>query len=110
MGEERDLTVSGTQVLLNGAPLTEYTFKQDYYWLMGDNRNNSQDARAWGYVPYNHVVGKPVFVWFSLDPNKKGFLNRIRWNRVFTTVSGDCLLYTSPSPRDKRQSRMPSSA
>ena len=89
MGEERDLTVSGTQVLLNGAPLTEYTFKQDYYWLMGDNRNNSQDARAWGYVPYNHVVGKPVFVWFSLDPNKKGFLNRIRWNRVFTTVSGD---------------------
>ena len=89
MGEERNLAVSGTQVLLNGAPLTEYTFKQDYYWLMGDNRNNSQDARAWGYVPYNHVVGKPVFVWFSLDPNKKGFLNRIRWDRVFTTVSGD---------------------
>ncbi len=88
MGEERSLKVTGTQVLLNGSPITEYTFKQDYYWLMGDNRHNSQDARAWGYVPYNHVVGKPVFVWFSLDPNQKGFLNRIRWDRVFTTVSG----------------------
>ena len=88
MGEERTLEVAGTQVLLNGNPLTQYTFKQDYYWLMGDNRHNSQDARAWGYVPYNHVVGKPVFVWFSLDPNKKGFLNRIRWDRVFTTVNG----------------------
>lgn len=88
MGEERTIEVSGTQVLLNGNPITEYTFKQDYYWLMGDNRHNSQDARAWGYVPYNHVVGKPVFVWFSMDGNKKGFLNSIRWDRVFTTVSG----------------------
>lgn len=88
MGEEREVTLSGTQVLLNGSPITEYTFKQDYYWLMGDNRGNSQDARSWGYVPYNHVVGKPVFVWFSLDANKKGFLNSIRWDRVFTTVSG----------------------
>ena len=88
MGEERTIAISGTQVTLNGSPITEYTFKQDYYWLMGDNRHNSQDARAWGYVPYNHVVGKPVFVWFSMDPNKKGFLNSIRWDRVFTTVSG----------------------
>ncbi len=90
MGEERTIDVSGTQVLLNGNPITEYTFKQDYYWLMGDNRHNSQDARAWGYVPYNHVVGKPVFVWFSMDnnPHKTGFFSRIRWDRVFTTVSG----------------------
>ncbi len=89
MGLDNTIAVNGSEVTLNGNPITEYTFKQDYYWLMGDNRHNSQDARAWGYVPYNHVVGKPVFVWFSLDPNKKGFLNRIRWDRVFTTVGGD---------------------
>lgn len=88
MGIERSIEISGTQVFLNGTPLTEYTFQQDYYWLMGDNRGNSQDARSWGYVPYNHVVGKPVFVWFSLDKNKTGFFNSIRWDRVFTTVSG----------------------
>lgn len=89
MGLDNTIAVNGSEVTLNGNPITEYTFKQDYYWLMGDNRHNSQDARAWGYVPYNHVVGKPVFVWFSLDPNKKGLLNRIRWDRVFTTVGGD---------------------
>ncbi|MFT5893025.1 MAG: signal peptidase I [Dokdonia sp.] len=89
MGIDNDIRINGTEVTLNGAPITEYTFKQDYYWMMGDNRHNSQDARMWGYTPYTHVVGKPVFVWFSLDPNKNGFLNRIRWDRVFTTVGGD---------------------
>jgi len=89
MGREREITVNGNQILMNGEPLTEYTFEQDYYWLMGDNRHNSQDARAWGYVPFNHVVGKPVFVWMSLDANVRGFFNSIRWNRVFTTVGGN---------------------
>ena len=65
IGIENTITQAGTQVLLNGSPITEYTFIQDYYWMMGDNRNNSQDARMWGYVPFNHVVGKPVFVWFK---------------------------------------------
>jgi len=87
MGIENTVTQSGTEVLLNGAPLTEYTFKMDYYWMMGDNRDNSQDARAWGYVPFNHVVGKPVFIWFSSDQHKK-FPNNIRWDRMFTTVGG----------------------
>jgi signal peptidase I len=59
----------------------------DYYWLMGDNRDNSQDARSWGFVPENHVIGKPVFIWLSLDANKKGF-SKIRWERMFTTVGG----------------------
>lgn len=89
MGLENKIKVTGTQVFLNDTPITSYTFKQDYYWLMGDNRGNSQDARAWGYVPYNHVVGKPVFVWFSMDKNKPGFFNSIRWDRVFTTVKGE---------------------
>ncbi len=88
MGVDQKITQSGRQVLLNGAPITEYTFKMDYYWMMGDNRNNSQDARSWGYVPFNHVVGKPTFIWLSIDSNKKGFLNKIRWERLFTTVGG----------------------
>jgi signal peptidase I len=54
------------QVFYDGAPITEYTFKQDYYWMMGDNRHNSADSRSWGFVPFDHVVGKPVFVWFSM--------------------------------------------
>ena len=54
------------QVLYDGNPITEYTFKQDYYWMMGDNRHNSADSRSWGFVPFDHVVGKPVFVWFSM--------------------------------------------
>lgn len=89
-GIDNILTIEGTVVSLNGQPTTEYTFKQDYYWMMGDNRHNSQDARSWGYVPYTHVMGKPVMVWFSLDANKQGgFFQRIRWDRMFTTVGGN---------------------
>ncbi|MDC0408959.1 signal peptidase I [Flavobacteriaceae bacterium] len=87
LGISQDIQVSGNEVLLNGNPITEYTFKMDYYWLMGDNRDNSQDARSWGFVPENHVIGKPVFIWLSLDANKKGF-SKIRWERMFTTVGG----------------------
>ncbi|MFT5437921.1 MAG: signal peptidase I [Ulvibacter sp.] len=89
IGIENKISQSGTQVLLNGNPLTTYTFKYDYYWLMGDNRNNSQDARMWGFVPFTHVVGKPVLVWMSWNSNAKGIMNKIRWERLFTTVGGD---------------------
>lgn len=87
MGKEQELSVNGNQVLLNGAPIDSYTFKQDYYWMMGDNRHNSEDSRYWGFVPENHVVGKPVFIWLSIDPNASG-LDKIRWERMFTTVAG----------------------
>ncbi|MFV8226507.1 signal peptidase I [Christiangramia aquimixticola] len=87
-GINNTLSMNGTQVLLNGQPIDSYTFKQDYYWMMGDNRNNSEDSRTWGYVPANHVVGKPVFIWLSWDSNARGF-DKIRWDRVFTTVKGD---------------------
>ncbi|MFT7072404.1 MAG: signal peptidase I [Patiriisocius sp.] len=89
MGVENKITQNGTEVFLNGVPIAEYTFKMDYYWMMGDNRNNSQDARSWGYVPFNHVVGKPVFVWMSWNSNEQGFFNKIRTERLFTTVSGE---------------------
>ncbi|MGY8932913.1 MAG: signal peptidase I [Flavobacteriales bacterium] len=89
VGINNKVVVSGTQVMLNGEQLTQYTFLQDYYWMMGDNRDNSQDARMWGLVPFNHVVGKPVFIWMSWDTNAKGIMNKIRWDRMFTTVSGE---------------------
>tara|TARA_R110000868_G_scaffold88088_3_gene245744 strand:+ start:8284 stop:9816 length:1533 start_codon:yes stop_codon:yes gene_type:complete len=85
--EGNTLEVQGNQILINGKLATTYTFKQDYYWMMGDNRHNSQDARAWGFVPFDHVVGKPVFIWMSWNTNGKG-LDKIRWNRLFTTVGG----------------------
>jgi signal peptidase I len=86
--EGNELKVNGAEIKINGQVATTYTFKQNYYWMMGDNRHNSLDARYWGYTPENHIVGKPVFIWLSLDPNEKG-LKKIRWSRMFTTVSGD---------------------
>ena len=86
--EGNTVDVKGNQIIINSEVANTYTFKQDYYWMMGDNRHNSQDARMWGYVPFDHVVGKPVFVWMSWDSNGKG-LDKIRWNRLFTTVGGE---------------------
>jgi signal peptidase I len=80
--ENNQLDVIGEHIFINGKKTTTYTFKQDYYWMMGDNRQNSLDARSWGYVPFDHVVGKPVFIWFSIENGK------IRWERLFTTVGG----------------------
>ncbi|KEZ93338.1 signal peptidase I [Nonlabens ulvanivorans] len=80
------IAVNGKSVLLNGKPLNAYTFKQNYYWLMGDNRHNSYDSRGWGFVPENHVVGKPVFVWMSMDWS--GSFPSLRFDRMFTTVNG----------------------
>ncbi len=87
--ENNNLTVNGDEIFINGKLATSYTFKQNYYWMMGDNRHNSEDARYWGYVPFDHVVGKPVFIWMSWDSNGQGIQNKIRWERVFTTVHGD---------------------
>ena len=63
-----------------------YTFRLNYYWMMGDNRDNSADSRFWGFVPEDHVVGKPLFVWISLDPDYSIFSGGIRWNRFFKRV------------------------
>jgi signal peptidase I len=88
--EHNTASVSGNQVLVNGAPAKTYTFKQDYYWMMGDNRDHSEDSRAWGYVPEDHIVGKPVFIWMSFDNFNDGMANwKPRWDRIFTTVGGD---------------------
>jgi signal peptidase I len=86
--EKNKLEVKGSDIYINGIKTNTYTFKQDYYWMMGDNRHNSEDSRYWGYVPADHIVGKPVFIWMSWDTNGKG-LGKIRWERLFTTVGGD---------------------
>jgi signal peptidase I len=74
------------KIFINGEETTSYTFAQDYYWLMGDNRDNSADSRFWGFVPNDHVVGKAVFVWLSLDKNKGLFDGKIRWDKCLRTV------------------------
>ena len=85
--EYNDLEVKAGQIYINGEPATQYTFKQDYYWAMGDNRHNSEDSRAWGFVPHDHIVGKPLFIWFSTK-NARLF-DGIRFNRMFKSASCD---------------------
>ena len=88
--EGNKLEIVGNDIYINGKKSTSYTFKQDYFWMMGDNRHNSEDSRYWGYVPENHIVGKPVFIWMSIKGINDGIKNwSIRWDRLFTTVSGD---------------------
>jgi len=87
--EGNDLKVVGDDIFINNKKATSYTFKQNYYWMMGDNRHNSLDARYFGYTPEDHIVGKPIFIWMSWDSNGKGIMNKIRWERLFTTVSGE---------------------
>ena len=86
--ENNNLKVVGNDIFVNDKKVTSYTFKQNYYWMMGDNRHNSLDARYFGFTPYDHVVGKPIFIWMSWDSNGKG-INKIRWERLFTTVNGE---------------------
>ena len=83
--EGNDLKVKGGKIFINGKEANEYTFKMDYYWMQGDNRHNSADSRYWGFVPEDHIVGKPLFIWWSSDPDRKG-LSGIRWNRLFKWV------------------------
>tara|TARA_B100000768_G_scaffold77124_1_gene73479 strand:+ start:5318 stop:7015 length:1698 start_codon:yes stop_codon:yes gene_type:complete len=88
--EKNELTFSNGKIKINGTETEEYIFKQDYYWMMGDNRYRSEDSRSWGFVPEDHIVGKPVFIWMSIEGINDGFKNwKIRWDRVFTTVNLD---------------------
>ena len=83
--EGNDLKITDGKLFINGKEAKSYTFKMDYYWMMGDNRHNSADSRYWGFVPEDHIVGKPIFIWWSSDPDRNGF-SGIRWNRLFRFV------------------------
>jgi signal peptidase I len=87
--EFNQLETTVDQIKINGEPVTSYTFQKDYYWMMGDNRHRSEDSRFWGFVPNDHIVGKPIFIWFSIKGINDGIKNwSIRWDRIFTTVDG----------------------
>jgi signal peptidase I len=83
--EGNKLEVKDGKIYINDKETTKYTFKMDYYWMQGDNRHNSLDSRYWGFVPEDHIVGKPIFIWWSSDPDRNGF-SGIRWNRLFRFV------------------------
>ena len=83
--EGNDLEVKNGHIYINGKIANSYTFKMDYYWMRGDNRHNSADSRYWGFVPEDHIVGKPIFIWWSSDPDRKGF-EGVRWSRLFRWV------------------------
>ena len=88
--ESNSLKTIGNDIFINDKKVTQYTFLQDYFWMMGDNRHRSEDSRFWGFVPEDHIVGKPVFIWFSIDGINDGISNwKIRWDRVFSTVGGE---------------------
>ena len=84
--EHNDLKVTGDKIYINGKEAKQYTFKMNYYWMMGDNRHNSADSRFWGFVPEDHIVGKAVFVWLSLDKNKSWLDGKIRWSKMFRVI------------------------
>ena len=81
-----NVEIKSGKITQNGKELSNYTFRQDYYFMMGDNRHNSADSRYWGFVPKDHIVGKAVFVWMSLDPDPASFVNKIRWDRIFRII------------------------
>jgi signal peptidase I len=81
--EGNKLETKAGKIFINGKATDVYTFKMDYYWMMGDNRHNSADSRVWGFVPEDHIVGKPICVWLSLDKDRGWFDGKIRWNRFF---------------------------
>ena len=84
--EGNDFEYRNGKVFINGEETNSYTFTMDYYFMMGDNRHNSADSRVWGFVPEDHVVGKPLLIWLSLEKDKGWFSGKIRWNRLFRSA------------------------
>ncbi|MEO6979881.1 MAG: signal peptidase I, partial [Mucilaginibacter sp.] len=83
--ENNKLEVKGSDIYINDKKTDSYTFKLNYYWMMGDNRHDSDDSRFWGFVPEDHIVGKALFIWMSWDENAS-FFSKIRWGRLFNGI------------------------
>ena len=86
--ENNTVEQRGGKFFINGQETSSYTFKMDYYWMMGDNRHNSQDSRYWGFVPEDHIVGKAWFIWMSYAKEADSFFKKIRWSRLFSSIHG----------------------
>lgn len=84
--EHNKIDTAGTKIIINGKPVESYTFKMNYYWMMGDNRHDSLDSRFWGYVPEDHIIGKALITFMSID-STKDFFHQIRWDRVFKPIN-----------------------
>lgn len=84
--EKNKVELKDSIIYINNKPTSSYTFQMDYYFMMGDNRHNSADSRAWGFVPEDHIVGKAIFIWLSIDKTKSSF-KKFRWNRMFKKIS-----------------------
>lgn len=82
-----NVEIRGDAVFIGGQKIPQYTFKQDYFFMMGDNRHDSADSRYWGFVPMDHIVGKAIFVWMSIDPDPADFWNKFRWSRIFRIIN-----------------------
>jgi signal peptidase I len=87
--EKEKLEINEKGIFINEVLASSYTFKMDYYFMMGDNRHNSLDSRFWGFVPIDHIVGKGVFIWLSLDANESNLFKKIRWNRLFSFITNN---------------------
>jgi signal peptidase I len=84
--EHNTLELKGNDLYINGVKTSSYTFKMNYYWMMGDNRHDSEDSRFWGFVPEDHIVGKALFIWMSWDDKASSFFSKIRWGRLFNGI------------------------
>lgn len=84
--EHNDLKIEEDRIYINGVETNTYTFQMDYYFMMGDNRHNSADSRFWGFVPEDHIVGKAVFIWLSIDQNATKLFEKVRWSRIFNLI------------------------
>lgn len=85
LDQNDDAKIKDGKLFIDGKEVSSYTFNQDYYFMVGDNRNNSHDSRFWGFVPADHIVGKALFIWLSLD-EEGSFFNKVRWNRLFKRI------------------------